>query len=93
MAAIEVCKKQILETPEKSDRRKNMVSKLINLRIRLQDLRDKQERPGEVIYIRFYQTDFKDGKIEGLQFISVIFTMKHNLGNVCGEIGQLLNFV
>jgi len=45
MAAIEVCKKQILETPEKSDRRKNMVSKLINLRIRLQDLRDKQERP------------------------------------------------
>ena len=46
-AAIEVCKKQILEAAEKSDRRKELVSRLINLRIRLQDIKDKQERPGE----------------------------------------------
>jgi hypothetical protein len=46
MAAIEVCKKQILETAENSERRKEMVGRLIKLRIRLQDLKDRQERPG-----------------------------------------------
>jgi hypothetical protein len=44
---VEVCKKQILETTENTDRRKALVSRLIKLRIRLQDLKDRQERQGE----------------------------------------------
>jgi len=47
-----------LETNERSTKRKEMVSRLINLRIRLQDLRDKQERPGE-----------KDAQQVGLRFL------------------------
>lgn len=46
VAAIDSCKKEILETGENTEARKDLVSRLIKLRIRVQDLKDRQERPG-----------------------------------------------
>lgn len=37
--AIEQCKEIILEAPEKSERRKNLVKKLVKLRLKLQELK------------------------------------------------------
>ncbi|GAB6026755.1 hypothetical protein CHUAL_013259 [Chamberlinius hualienensis] len=41
--AIENCKEIILESPESSDRRKRLVKKLVNLRMKLQELKDGPE--------------------------------------------------
>ena len=43
--AIEACKKGIYDTVESTDERKELVHKLIKLRIRYHDLRERQEHP------------------------------------------------
>lgn len=43
--AIEVCKNNIMETTENTDSRRDMVDKLIRLRIRYEDLKEREESP------------------------------------------------